>query len=131
MKAGEAWWSREAVQTSSLFLLSVRSGGRHCFRGADKVVRRLGIEESQILEVVVFRRFEDVQRYAKSFSIFVDGVEEVEEDLEVVISTVEMSQWLGLNLPATTCIQYRPPVGSVAFALITCHSMVAPIIPQS
>ena len=63
-------------------MLSSSGGGGHGFGGADEVVCRLEVEEVEVLEVVVFGRFEDVEWDAEDFTcFFVDGVEEVKEDL--------------------------------------------------
>ena len=57
--------------------------GGHGFGGADEVVCCFEVEEVEVLEVVVFGRFEDVEGHAEDFvGFFVDGVEEVEEDLK-------------------------------------------------
>ena len=61
--------------------MSFGGGLRDAVRGVDEVVRRLEVEEVEVLEVVVFGGFEDVDGHAERFARFVDGVEEVEEDL--------------------------------------------------
>ena len=50
-------------------------------RGANEVVAGLEVEEVEILQVVVFGGFEDVDGNAEGFACFVNGVKEVEEDL--------------------------------------------------
>jgi hypothetical protein len=63
-------------------LLASGGGGRHGFGGPDEVVCRLEVEEVEVLEVVVFGRFKNVERNAENFACFlIDGVEEVEKDL--------------------------------------------------
>jgi hypothetical protein len=81
MHTAHAGRSGEAVETGSLFLLTIGCGCCHCFGRADEVVCGLKVEEVEVLEVVVFGAFEDIERYAESFACFVYGVEEVEEDL--------------------------------------------------
>jgi hypothetical protein len=68
-------------------LLTSSGGGGHGLGGADKVVCRFKVEEVEVLKVVVFGRFEDVEWDAEYFAcFFVDGVEEVEEDLGKLVT---------------------------------------------
>lgn len=65
------------------------SGGSSCHRfgGTDEVVGRLEVEEIEVLEVVVFGRLENVERHTQDFvCLLVDGVEEVEENLAVLVT---------------------------------------------
>ena len=89
--AAHPCWSGEAVEAGGLFLLAVCGCCGHGFGGADEVVRWLEVEEVEVLEVVIFRAFEHVQRNAEGFAGFVDGVEEVEEGLFNHISICQIS----------------------------------------
>jgi len=77
----------EAVQAGGSLLLA--SGGRGChrFRRTNEIVGRFEVEEVEVLEVVVFRRLEDVERHAQNFiRLFVDSVEEIEENLFALVT---------------------------------------------
>lgn len=68
-------------------MLTGSGGSCHGFGGADEVVCRLEVEEVEVLEVMVFGRFEDVEWNAEYFAcFFVYGVEEVEEDLRKLVN---------------------------------------------
>ena len=94
-------------------MLAGGCGGRHGFGGADEVVCCLEVEEVEVLEVVVFGGFEDVEWDAEDFAcFFVDGVEEVEEDLGVLVLNLVGDMSLSVDSPVATCTQCPPPACS-------------------
>jgi hypothetical protein len=95
-------------------LLASSGGGGHGFGGADEVVCRLEVEEVEVLEVVVFGRFEDVEWDAENFAcFFVDGVEKVEEDLGKLVHETCLCHTCVVDSPAATCTQCPSPVSSM------------------
>lgn len=72
-------------------------GSGHALGGADECFRRFVIEEIEVLEVMVFRTFENVKGDAVGLTgVFVDGVEEVEEEAEPAEDDVEFGFGEGL-----------------------------------
>jgi hypothetical protein len=102
----------EAVQAGGSLLLAGGGSSCHRFGGTDEVVGRFEVEEIEVLEVVVFWRLENVERHAQNFvRLFVDGVEEVEENLAVLVTRVNIALDSGCrDLPATTCRRCPPLV---------------------
>lgn len=80
-RATELWAQvcgrRHPVKTRCLLLLTEGVGRSHGFRGADKILSRLEVEEVEVLEFVVFGRFENVHRNTINVTVFVGGVEEI------------------------------------------------------
>ena len=77
----------EAVQAGGSLLLASGGSSCHRFGGTDEVVGRLKVEEVEVLEVMVFGRLENVERHAQDFvRLFIDSVEEIEENLVALVT---------------------------------------------
>ena len=77
----------EAVQAGGSLLLASGCSSCHRFGGTDEVVGRFEVEEVEVLEVVVFGGFQNVERHAQDFvGLFVDSVEEIEENLVTLVT---------------------------------------------
>jgi hypothetical protein len=71
--------SREAIESIQLILLARGGAGGDGFRSTDEISRRLEVEEVDVDDVLVFRRFKNVERDTMCYtSLFIRGVEKVE-----------------------------------------------------